>query len=273
MSGGGDVVSSSSSSVSASKGAMEIEVHPLVVMSIADHSVRLRVNAKDSAAAPSSGAASSAGAGKGRRALGLLFGTQDGRSVKVLECVELADEDIASLMNATESTASASTTASSGGASAASAGGPSAGGGSSAGGSSGGSPADLVAAIAAAAAKSAIDADIKTYTASYPNFECLGWYSTGRAPAPADMTIHKRFQRHNERPIYLLLDVAAASETVSARDIPIAVYEESVHVVSDKTTSGTLLFIAPRWFRRSFVRLSVSGVVRVRASVVHCGCR
>jgi hypothetical protein len=49
-------------------------VHPLVVLSIADHYTRERVSA---------GAA-------GARCVGLLFGQQEGQSVHVLETVEMA---------------------------------------------------------------------------------------------------------------------------------------------------------------------------------------
>jgi hypothetical protein len=54
---------------------MNILVHPLVVMSIADHSTRDRVQWDK------------------ERAIGVMFGTQSGRTVNILEAFEIAYKD------------------------------------------------------------------------------------------------------------------------------------------------------------------------------------
>ncbi len=69
-----DVASSSSGS---SGGGVEYNIHPLVIMSIADHHTRIIAQqTKNDKSVP--------------RALGVLFGTTDGRCVSILETVEIA---------------------------------------------------------------------------------------------------------------------------------------------------------------------------------------
>ena len=73
--------------------ALEILIHPLVVMSIADHYTRTKQEQPPvpaSSSSSSSTSAASASLAGAARVFGLLFGHQDGRSVSVVETVEMA---------------------------------------------------------------------------------------------------------------------------------------------------------------------------------------
>jgi COP9 signalosome complex subunit 6 len=97
---------------------------------------------------------------------------------------------------------------------------------------------------------------------AYPNYECLGWYSSGTQITQSDYVLHKQVRnegqraiaaetqwltdsflvvvqmsKYNERPLFLLLDPSVTSSKEALRDLPMTVYEEVIHVVGDKTTS------------------------------------
>jgi len=172
------------------EGAMDVRIHPLVVMSIADHYTRDKEQL-----------------GK-TRAIGTLFGQQNGRVVSVLEAFEIAtkvdEKDNKKFTLELE----------------------------------------------------AFEKDMKLFSEAYPDYECLGWYSTGEKPSPADADIHTQMTKYNERPLYLMMDPNKQGEQ---RELPITVYEQTVHVTQNVTTTA----FAPTNFQ-------ISADEAERITVVHC---
>jgi COP9 signalosome complex subunit 6 len=167
---------------------MDIRLHPLVVMSIADHSTRDRMQFKKT------------------RAIGGLFGQQKGREVKVFETLEISAQ-----IDAKSITIDAE----------------------------------------------AFEGDMKMFKEVYPNYELLGWYSTtAKIDVNTDPAFHALIQKYNERPLFLLMDPNPSED---ARELPIYIYEEDVHVVGDKTT-------------RDFVKtpFKIDSDEAERVTAVHC---
>jgi len=167
---------------------MDIRLHPLVIMSIADHSTRDRLQFKKN------------------RSVGALFGQQKGREVKVFETVEIsATIDAKSIQFEVEG----------------------------------------------------FEEDMKLFKEVYPNYELLGWYSTSaKIDNNTDPAFHQLIMKYNEKPLFLLLDPAAHED---ARELPIHVFEEEIHVVGDKTT-------------RDFVKtqFKIDSDEAERVTAVHC---
>jgi len=167
---------------------MDIRLHPLVILSIADHATRDRLQWKKT------------------RSIGTLFGVQKGREVKIYETLEMtATIDQKSIQLDQE----------------------------------------------------AFESDMKLFKEVYPNFELLGWYSTAaKIDANTDPTFHQFIMKFNEKPLFMLLDPAPTDD---ARELPIFVFEEEIHVVGDKTT-------------RDFVKTAfkVDSDEAERVTAVHC---
>jgi len=146
------------------------------------------------------------------RVMGLLYGQQDGRTVKVLETVEMGykekDGQITILQTALEN-------------------------------------------------------DMKLFSASYPTYECLGWYSTGKKITQLHQTIHKLISKYNERPLLLLfnpfVELGSGLSGSSGSDLPISLFEQTVHVAHDKVTID---FVQTKYY--------VAADEAERITVVHC---
>jgi len=80
----------------------------------------------------------------------------------------------------------------------------------------------------------AFEEDRKLFQEAYKTYECLGWYCTGVKVEPHHALIHKVMQGYNERPFFVLFD---PRPDVNARELPLAVYEEVVHVAGDKVSN------------------------------------
>ncbi|CAN0222104.1 unnamed protein product, partial [Phaeothamnion confervicola] len=52
----------------------------------------------------------------------------------------------------------------------------------------------------------AVEKQKELLTAVYPTYELLGWYSVGSEATEADVDVQKQMTRHNESPIFLLLN-------------------------------------------------------------------
>ena len=129
------------SSAADGSSALQVLLHPLIVMSIADHHTRTKQAQPPSSAS----SAASASALPFVRVFGLLFGQQDNTTVNVLETVEAGYERDASgrvVLHA-----------------------------------------------------SALEVDMKLFGESYPQYECLGWYSTATQPQHEDADIHRVVSR------------------------------------------------------------------------------
>jgi len=168
---------------------MDIRLHPLVILSIADHATRDRLQFKKT------------------RSVGALFGVQKGREVKIYETLEMSTTQIdAKVINIDQE---------------------------------------------------AFDSDMKLFKEVYPTFELLGWYSTTAKINPdTDPVFHQFIMKFNEKPLFMLLD---PSPNEDARELPIFVFEEEIHVVGDKTT-------------RDFVKTAfkVDSDEAERVTAVHC---
>lgn len=66
------------------------------------------------------------------------------------------------------------------------------------------------------------------YKKVFPNFEVVGWYSTGAEVSNVDMQIHKSITELNESPVYMLFNPKLEA---AGKDLPITLYESVVHVV------------------------------------------
>ena len=123
------------SSAADSSSALQVLIHPLVVMSIADHHTRTKQ------AQPTQPAHPPTSTTPFTRVFGLLFGQQDNTTVNVLETVEAGYErDEAGRV---------------------------------------------------VLQQAALEVDMKLFGASYPQYECLGWYSTASTPQQEDTDIHR----------------------------------------------------------------------------------
>eukprot|EP01103_Thecamoeba_quadrilineata_P012686 TRINITY_DN3326_c0_g1_i2.p1 TRINITY_DN3326_c0_g1~~TRINITY_DN3326_c0_g1_i2.p1 ORF type:complete len:246 (+),score=41.47 TRINITY_DN3326_c0_g1_i2:28-738(+) len=67
----------------------------------------------------------------------------------------------------------------------------------------------------------------------FPNYDCLGWYSTGNEPLPSDTDLNKQVLQFNENPLYLLLDTAVQQHR---KELPITIYESELRIVNDVPT-------------------------------------
>lgn len=213
--------------------ALEILVHPLVVMSIADHYTRCIYQPMNQATS-----------NKPPRVFGLLFGSQDGRTVHVSETVEAAyhwpSNQSSSLSSQSSSQSSKQST------------------------SQPMTDSDIETPVFE---WEALANDVKLFQASYPSYECLGWYSATAESIhstnnqstlqslPGDLHIHQSMSQFNERPLYLLLD---ASRKLT-RDLPVTLFEESIHVLNESTTSE----LAP-------TRFTISADEAERITSFHC---
>jgi len=169
---------------------LEIKLHPLVVMTIADHHAREKVQNKRD------------------RVFGVLFGQQVGRVVSIYESLEISFE------------------------------------------------LDLKASPPSAKGHPNLEADMKLFKECYPTYECLGWYSTGTRIDPHDTLLHAFMMTLNERPLYLIMDPSVGED---ARELPIHIFTEEIHVVGDKTTKE---------FTKAPYKIAADEAERV--TVVHC---
>jgi len=174
---------------------MEAHIHPLVVMSLADHYTREKLQYKKD------------------RAVGLLFGKQKGYIVTVFESQSLSDMS-------SETLASFEKT------------------------------------------------DLENFKQIYPDYECVGWYSTGDKIRQGDSKIHSALTKsveeekegstdwRSEHPMFVLLDPSPRDDQ---RDLPLQVFEESVKIVGDKRTTD---------FIKTPFKITSDEAERV--TVVHC---
>ena len=78
-----------------------------------------------------------------------------------------------------------------------------------------------------------------------PEYDLLGWYSTGKEVTTLDMKIHQQVMSFVESPIYLLVDLE--SDKPQTSDIPVTLYESEL-VVSPKSYSQQKVFSSSHFF-------------------------
>eukprot|EP01066_Platyproteum_vivax_P021638 Platyproteum_vivax@DN984_c0_g1_i1.p1 len=71
------------------------------------------------------------------------------------------------------------------------------------------------------------------YSEVFPDYDFLGWYSTGTAPTEKDLRLHGRMELEKENIFCILLDPGIAES--SKLDLPLKVYEQ-VHTKSGEKT-------------------------------------
>eukprot|EP00735_Rhodelphis_limneticus_P014382 TRINITY_DN8401_c0_g1::TRINITY_DN8401_c0_g1_i1::g.29128::m.29128 TRINITY_DN8401_c0_g1::TRINITY_DN8401_c0_g1_i1::g.29128 ORF type:complete len:305 (+),score=37.70,sp/Q54C92/CSN6_DICDI/46.98/6e-84,MitMem_reg/PF13012.1/1.4e-22,JAB/PF01398.16/1.4e-18,DIPSY/PF11763.3/0.024,RepA_C/PF04796.7/0.16 TRINITY_DN8401_c0_g1_i1:55-969(+) len=80
------------------------------------------------------------------------------------------------------------------------------------------------------------------YKKTFPDYDLLGWYSSGASVTDDDIEIHKQFLDYNESPLYLLLNPdgkvpGATNSQSSVQDLPVAIYESEVKTVHETLTT------------------------------------
>jgi len=151
-------------------GALNVMLHPVVIVNISDHFTRTKVQNKKS----------------NPRVIGALVGIQTGRNLEIFNSFELPYEikdDKVIIKNQYLNTKS------------------------------------------------------EQLKQVFPDYEFMGWYSTGQGIVPADMEIHKQISEFNENPLYLQLNTQITS---AMRELPIHMYESELRIVDD---SPTQLFV------------------------------
>jgi len=107
--------------------------------------------------------------------------------------------------------------------------------------------------------------DLDNFKSIYPDYEFVGWYTTGKAPLPKDQEIHERLTQdveakeadwRSERPLFLLLDPTAKGDQ---RELPIQVYEQVLNVSAGKKQA---IFVPSRW--------KIVSDEAEKVTVVHC---
>jgi COP9 signalosome complex subunit 6 len=169
-----------------------VHIHPLVIMSVADHRTRDQMQQPDK-----------------KRSLGALFGRQTGRALQVLESFEITHAEDAK---------------------------------------SGGT---------VKLSFDGFDADLALFKEVFPDYECLGWYTTGKVISAGDVELHASFKAYNERPLFLLMDETVAED---AKELPIHAYYERVHVTQANKTVNEFVEVPFR----------ITPDEAERVTVVHC---
>lgn len=65
----------------------------------------------------------------------------------------------------------------------------------------------------------------------FPQYDFLGWYSTGDKITAREQEIHKLMTAYNESPLFLQLDPTI---NPTQRDLPVYIYDSEVHIVKDQ---------------------------------------
>jgi len=170
---------------------MDIRIHPLVVLHVADHWTRDNQQS----------------GGTKERVLGALMGEQVGRVVKVLDAIDLVY---------------------------------------------------TVGKDGAIQIKTDVfELDLKLCKEAFPRYECLGWYTTnvGGKITNQEFLIHKQVIAFNERPLLMMFDPKPPAD---ARDLPVVMYEEVVHIGASTTSE----FVATAF--------KIESEEAERVTAVHC---
>lgn len=187
-------------------GSVNYALHPLVVINISDHHTRVTAQRQGSSSL--------------ERVFGILLGEQSGRRVELANSFEIkvttngkrAWVQLPPLSKCSHGTRHMRTKC------------------------------GLLFLVSSAAGELEPDADylktrLEQYKKTFPNYECIGWYSTAMSVQPGDMKIHQALCQIHEQEslLYLILDPAQALAQGN-RELPILLHESEVHVIDDKPT-------------------------------------
>eukprot|EP00270_Netrium_digitus_P014105 TRINITY_DN4755_c0_g1_i2.p1 TRINITY_DN4755_c0_g1~~TRINITY_DN4755_c0_g1_i2.p1 ORF type:complete len:281 (+),score=21.97 TRINITY_DN4755_c0_g1_i2:177-1019(+) len=103
---------------------------------------------------------------------------------------------------------------------------------------------------------------IEQYKKVFPNYDILGWYSTGSDVEDSDMNIHKALMDINESPIYVVLNPLI---NPARKDLPISIYESELHVIDGVPS---LIFVKSNYTIETVEaeRISVDHVAHIKPS-------
>eukprot|EP01012_Entosiphon_sulcatum_P000428 TRINITY_DN100687_c0_g1_i1.p1 TRINITY_DN100687_c0_g1~~TRINITY_DN100687_c0_g1_i1.p1 ORF type:complete len:295 (-),score=50.98 TRINITY_DN100687_c0_g1_i1:15-878(-) len=93
----------------------------------------------------------------------------------------------------------------------------------------------------------------------FPNYEILGWYTTGSGLDKNDITVHKAFMTYNESPLLVLVDTQPPT---TVRDLPVTIYE-SLFVLENGQQIIKLNKVAYRIESEESERISVDHVTHL----------
>ncbi|CAM9106514.1 unnamed protein product [Discosporangium mesarthrocarpum] len=78
-----------------------------------------------------------------------------------------------------------------------------------------------------------IEKQKELYTAVYPTYEILGWYSVGTEATKEDLTIQRQMMKYNQAPLFLLMNPHPAQ---GSKELPVLIHESEVHMLDDQPT-------------------------------------
>jgi len=78
------------------------------------------------------------------------------------------------------------------------------------------------------------------YKQVFPNYDFLGWYSTGFYPTKYDIMCQQQFLKHNESSIFLQLNPSR----IVSKDLPVTIYESVIDVVNGQSQ---MLFVENKY--------------------------
>lgn len=81
-----------------------------------------------------------------------------------------------------------------------------------------------------------LEAKRELYDKVFPNYDVVGWYSTGDSVDVGDIELHKAIaEAGNENPLYLLFDPSLVN---ASRELPVTVYETEIKIVDNVAKVG-----------------------------------
>jgi len=95
----------------------------------------------------------------------------------------------------------------------------------------------------------------------FPQYDFLGWYSTGDSVKVSDLEIQKQIIEVNESPLFLLLDTVACARP-DTKDLPITILESELRMVQDQPTM-VFVKVPYRIETGEAERISVDHVARI----------
>jgi len=160
-----------------SDSGMDIRLHPLVILHVADQYTR-SIQQNNQA-----------------RVMGVLVGTQTGRVVNIIDALDVAF-DFAGCEKTADMKENAKFTE----------------------------------------ALKTFDEDMKLFKLTFPSYDVLGWYATAGAIEPMHAAVHKQMKGvgNNDRPLLMMVDQKIDSK---ARDLPVNIFTEVIHVSGEKITA------------------------------------
>jgi len=76
---------------------------------------------------------------------------------------------------------------------------------------------------------------IELFTAVFPTYELLGWYSVNKELLPDDLDIQRSLLTFNESPLFLLMNPSPL-QSEGKKELPLSIYESELHLVQERPT-------------------------------------